>query len=104
MVRDAEGEVVVRELGIGLNKALSPQKMLGDVTSFERQWGVHLSLGKRHPLFVKNHERVKESARAIYGNDVVDLDKELKAYDLLKRRHGKFHLDVFLDVSKIVTD
>lgn len=108
MVREVEGEVVVRELGIGLNRALGKgKKMLGDVTSFERQWGVHLSLGKRHPLFVKNKERVLESAKKIYEEKSLTLEEIEKSlvlpYDLLKRKHGKFHLDVFLDVDKIVT-
>ncbi|EPY26000.1 hypothetical protein STCU_06371, partial [Strigomonas culicis] len=53
LVRQAEGKCYVRELGIGLNPYVGIQHPLRDVTSFERQWGVHLSLGQRHPLFVK---------------------------------------------------
>lgn len=71
MIREQEnGEVMVRELGIGFNPEISPERPISDVNSFERQLGVHLSLGKKHGIF----------------------GKKLPKTDL-----QKYHIDVFLD-------
>ena len=43
-----EGEVMVRELGFGLNPAISTSTPLADINFHERKLGVHLSLGKKH--------------------------------------------------------
>jgi aminopeptidase len=52
-IRADEGEVWLRELGFGLNRALTPQRMVSDIGTFERMCGVHLSLGAKHALFNK---------------------------------------------------
>jgi aminopeptidase len=90
LIREVEGEVVVREIGIGLNPHLGrgQDQFLTDVTSFERQRGVHLSLGKRHPLFVKKAslptpERPHRPASYIRAP--------------VRRKDGTFHVDVFVD-------
>lgn len=90
LIRDVEGEVVVRELGFGINPFLGRQdeKFLTDVTSFERQRGVHLSLGKRHPLFVK---------RAWQPSPERPLRPSVYRRSPLKRKDGTFHVDVFVD-------
>ncbi len=44
---------LVRELGIGLNRAITREKFLNDITAFERILGVHLSLGEKHGIFKK---------------------------------------------------
>jgi hypothetical protein len=82
LVRSVDKEAYIRELGIGVNPHLGPQALLSDVTAFERQWGVHVSLGKRHPLFVK------KASRCHVG-------------PALRRKDGVFHIDLFLDAARI---
>ncbi len=48
-----EGEVMVRELGFGLNPAPSTSTPLTDINYHERKVGVHLSLGKKHGIYGK---------------------------------------------------
>ena len=48
-----EGEVMVRELGLGLNPALTTATPLSDINFYERKTGVHLSLGKKHGIYGK---------------------------------------------------
>jgi aminopeptidase len=52
-IRADEGEVWLRELGFGLNRALTPERRVSDIGTFERMCGVHLSLGAKHALFNK---------------------------------------------------
>ena len=51
--RALEQEAVVREFGLGLNRASNISKPLNDVTAFERQLGLHFSCGKKHNVFKK---------------------------------------------------
>lgn len=48
-----EEEVLVREFGLGLNPAMGPHRTLSDITAFERQLGLHLSLGEKHGIYKK---------------------------------------------------
>ncbi len=48
-----EWEVRVRELGFGLNPAISTTTPLSDINFQERKLGVHLSLGKKHGIYGK---------------------------------------------------
>lgn len=52
-IRSDEGEVWVRELGLGLNRAFSQFVTVSDIGTFERMCGVHLSLGSKHGSYVK---------------------------------------------------
>lgn len=52
-IRADEGEIWVRELGFGLNRAFSGDRMVRDIGTFERMCGVHLSLGAKHGLYKK---------------------------------------------------
>ena len=71
----AEEEVVrVRELGFGLNRALTRDRRISDVGSYERMCGVHLSLGSKHAIYAKPG---------------------------LSRRKTKFHVDVFVAVDRV---
>lgn len=49
----AEERVLVRELGVGLNRAISREKPVNDITAFERILGLHLSLGEKHGVYKK---------------------------------------------------
>jgi len=61
-IRADEGEVWMRELGFGMNRAFSFDRTVGDVGAFERMCGVHLSLGAKHALYNKPNIR-KKTAR-----------------------------------------
>jgi hypothetical protein len=71
----AEEEVWVRELGFGMNRALTPERRVSDIGTYERMCGIHLSLGAKHGVFAKPG---------------------------LSRRHSRFHVDVFA-VTETVT-
>ncbi|GET92551.1 hypothetical protein, conserved [Leishmania tarentolae] len=93
LVRQVEGKCYVRELGIGLNPYVGPAHVVSDVTTFERQWGIHLSLGQRHPLFVKQRDRRNADGSVVTG---VHVDGPV-----LKRKAGKYHIDVFVDAAQL---
>ncbi len=48
-----EWEVMVRELGMGINPAIRSTTPLSDINFYERKTGVHLSLGKKHGIYGK---------------------------------------------------
>jgi len=49
----AQERAIVREIGFGLNQAMSRELVLGDITAFERIVGIHLSLGEKHSVYKK---------------------------------------------------
>lgn len=67
----------IRELGFGLNRALTRTQTLHDVGSYERMCGVHLSIGKKHTIYKK---------------------------DGFPKRQSKYHVDVFADVTRVTID
>ncbi|TDR31516.1 hypothetical protein [Hydromonas duriensis] len=78
-IREVEGEVWVRELGLGMNRAFSPTRKVSDIGTFERMCGVHLSLGAKHGSYTKPqfkrkdtrfHVDVMIAATAVYMDDV----------------------------------
>jgi aminopeptidase len=72
-----EGEVWLRELGFGMNRAFSRERRVADVGAFERVCGVHLSLGARHGVYKKPH---------------------------LDRRQARHHVDTFVLTSRVLLD
>ena len=75
-IREDE-DVIVRELGLGLNRAMGKTKIVYDITAFERQLGMHMSLGAKHAIYAKPG---------------------------LHRKKGRYHVDVFVDIEKIMID
>jgi len=79
-IRADEGEVWVRELGFGMNRAFTQERTVTDIGSYERMCGIHLSLGAKHGVYAKSNIR---RAIARYHVDVfvathtVTLDQEL---------------------------
>ncbi|MCP4522674.1 MAG: hypothetical protein GY828_00480 [Candidatus Gracilibacteria bacterium] len=71
------GIVYLRELGFGLNPAISNSNPLNDVNAFERKAGFHFSMGKKHGIYRKKFHR-----------------KEIQRY----------HIDVFPDIQSIYFD
>ena len=71
----AEEEVWVRELGFGMNRALTPERRVSDIGTYERMCGIHLSLGAKHGVYAKPN---------------------------LNRRHSRFHVDVFAVTDGVI--
>lgn len=67
-IRAEEGEVWVRELGFGLNRAFTRELRVDDIGTYERMCGIHLSLGAKHGVYQKPG---------------------------FKRKDARFHIDVF---------
>ena len=70
-------EAVVRELGLGMNKAYTRARTVPDVGSYERMCGVHMSLGGKHAIYAKEG---------------------------FSRKHSRFHVDVFVKVDRVLID
>ena len=52
-IRADEGEVWLRELGFGMNRAFTKDKLVDDIGTYERMCGIHLSLGAKHGIYNK---------------------------------------------------
>ena len=76
-IRADEGEVWLREVGFGMNRAFSRERRVSDVGAFERVCGVHLSLGARHGVYKKPH---------------------------LDRRAARHHVDTFVVTRRVLLD
>lgn len=72
----AEEPLTLRELGFGLNPAFNRDIRIGDIGTYERQKGLHISLGLKHAVYPK--PGIKRSSR--------------------------FHVDVFPDLSLVKID
>jgi len=71
----ADEEVLVREFGFGMNRAMTAERRVSDIGTYERMCGIHLSLGAKH---------------GVYGKPG------------LNRRHTRFHVDVFAVTESVV--
>lgn len=68
---------IMREIGFGLNKAITRENYLNDITAFERILGMHISLGEKHTVYKKEGITSKKT---------------------------RFHVDIFLDVNSVLAD
>lgn len=68
---------VIREIGFGLNRAITRDHYLSDITAFERILGMHLSLGEKHSVYKKEGMTTNKT---------------------------KFHIDIFPVVEKVTCD
>lgn len=72
-------EVLVREFGLGLNPAMGPRRVLDDITAFERQKGLHLSLGEKHGVYKKpgfNPKKTHYHIDVFVAVDRIEIDGE----------------------------
>ena len=76
-IRAAEGEVWLRELGFGMNRAFTEERTVSDIGTFERMCGVHLSLGAKHASYNKPN---------------------------IKKKQARFHVDVFARTHTVKLD
>lgn len=89
-IRADEGEVWLRELGLGLNRAFTQDRMVSDIGTFERMCGVHLSLGAKHGSYNKPNIR-KTAAR--HHVDVFALTETVTLDDEVIYRDGAWQVD-----------
>jgi aminopeptidase len=75
-VRESE-KSLIREIGFGLNRAITKDKYLGDITAFERILGLHMSMGEKHSVYKKEGIISKKS---------------------------RFHVDLFLAADQVLCD
>jgi len=68
---------LIRELGFGLNRAITRERYMQDITAFERLVGLHFSLGEKHSVYKKEGITAHKS---------------------------KFHIDVFPIADRILID
>jgi hypothetical protein len=77
IIRRDEGEVWVRELGFGMNRAFSRERRVDDIGTYERMCGIHLSLGAKHGVYAKPG---------------------------FKRKDARYHIDVFVVTEAVYLD
>ena len=68
---------IIREIGFGLNRAMTRENPLGDITAFERIIGIHLSLGEKHSVYKKEG---------------------------ISAHKARFHVDLFLQTDQVLAD
>lgn len=76
-IRADEGEVWMRELGFGMNRAFTRERIVSDIGTYERMCGIHLSLGAKHGIYNKPN---------------------------FKRKDTKYHVDVFAITESVLLD
>jgi hypothetical protein len=88
-IRADEGEVWLRELGFGMNRAFSRERMVDDIGTYERMCGIHLSLGAKHGVYNKANIR-RTTAR--YHIDVFAVTEAVYLDDELVYRDGAWRV------------
>lgn len=83
-IREDEGKIWVRELGLGLNRAFTQDRTVRDIGTYERMCGVHLSLGEKHGSY--NKPQIRKSAAKYHVDifpytDTVSLDDQIVYQD-----------------------
>jgi aminopeptidase len=84
-IRADEGEVWLRELGFGMNRAFTRERMVSDIGTYERMCGIHLSLGAKHGVYSKPEIR---RAAARYHIDVFAVTESVLLDDVVVYRDG----------------
>jgi hypothetical protein len=80
---------LIREIGFGLNKAITPERYLADITAFERILGLHLSFGEKHSVYKKEGMTTNKTKFHI---DLFPLADTVYADDILIFKDGKYLL------------
>jgi hypothetical protein len=77
---------LIREIGFGLNRAITREHYLKDITAFERIYGMHFSLGEKHSVYKKEgitthktkfHVDLFPIVNTVYADDVAIFDNGL---------------------------
>ncbi|NHZ89259.1 hypothetical protein F2P45_09565 [Massilia sp. CCM 8733] len=77
IIRLEEGEVWLRELGFGMNRAFTRERRVNDIGTYERMCGIHLSLGAKHGVYQKPG---------------------------FKRKDARYHVDIFAVTEAVYLD
>lgn len=88
-IRADEGEVWLREIGFGLNRAFTQDKIVSDIGTYERMCGIHLSLGAKHGIYSKAQIR---RATARHHVDVFAISESVSLDDEIVYRDGAWQL------------
>ena len=70
-------KAIIRELGFGMNRGITREQPLADITAFERILGLHVSLGEKHTVYKKEGITAKKT---------------------------RFHVDLFVDAQEIISN
>jgi hypothetical protein len=89
-IRADEGEIWVRELGLGLNRAFTQDKTVCDIGTYERMCGVHLSLGAKHGSY--NKPQIKK-ATARHHVDVFAITESFTLDSEVIYRDGEWRVE-----------
>lgn len=89
IIREHEGEVWLRELGFGMNRAFSRACMVDDIGTYERMCGIHLSLGAKHGVYAKPQFKRKD---ARYHIDVFAVTEGVYLDDQRIYQNGAWHV------------
>jgi len=85
-----EGEVWVRELGFGMNRAFTRERRVDDIGTYERMCGIHLSLGAKHGVYPKPGFKRKD---ARYHVDIFAVTEAVYLDDELVYQDGGWIVD-----------
>lgn len=88
-IRADEGEVWLRELGFGMNRAFSQERLVSDIGTYERMCGIHLSLGAKHGVYNKPNIR---RADARYHVDIFAITEAVYLDDDVVYRNGAWQI------------
>ncbi len=73
---NGNGNIPIREFGLGLNRAITRTQHLTEATAWERVTGLHFSLGMKHGVYQKKFNKQKEI-------------------------NQRYHIDIYPDVKRI---
>ena len=90
VIREHEGEVWLRELGFGMNRAFSRECMVNDIGTYERMCGIHLSLGAKHGVYTKPQFKRKDCR---YHVDVFAVTEGVYLDDQQVYRDGAWQIE-----------
>jgi aminopeptidase len=88
-IRADDGEVWLRELGFGMNRAFNQERTVSDIGTFERMCGVHLSLGAKHATYNKPNIRKKTARHHV---DVFVITESVQLDDDVIYRNGAWRV------------
>ena len=89
IIRADEGDVWLRELGFGMNRAFTRERRVNDIGTYERMCGIHLSLGAKHGVYPKPGFKRKD---ARYHVDVFAVTDAVYLDDQCVYAHGQWRV------------
>lgn len=89
---NSDGIVWTRELGLGLNRGISREKRLTDVSAYERVCGVHMSLGLKHDIYREKSGNLATGEPRVerYHVDTFPAVKEVWVDDVMVFADGQY--------------